>query len=651
MTILDWTIVGLYVVIALALGFVFVKKASHNTTDFFVAGRTLPWWVAGTSLVATTFSTDTPLFVAGLARNEGIHGNWFWWAAAIGHTATIFFFAKLWHRTKVLTEVEFIQCRYEASPQRSMLRVFKVFFDGIYVNCVVMASVTIAATKVVQAVMGLDSDPVFEMVLSAGSEPLFTITETGAVLLILGFCAMAYSMASGLYGVVYTDLVQFGLAMVGTIWLAIVSYNRVTENGSSFTEQIMASTAYNPDKNILGFFPDLSSMDLVTFTFLTYIFIVSWQIAPGSGYFVQRLLATRSERDSLLAFLWYNFCHYVLRPWPWIVVGLASMVFFPELNGPDAETAFPKMIDLLLGPGIKGVMVAAMLAAYMSTLDTHLNWGASYLVNDLYQPFIRPKASQKELVLTSRLSMVLLTIMALIVSTKLTGIIDAYKYIGVIVSGLGTVLILRWYWWRVNAWSEIAAILGALLIGNAVEIFLANPTDALGTAMLDSAGRPIDYFAIRAVITTFGTAIIWIAVSLLTCHEPTAKAIAFCKQVRPSGPGWRLVREREGIAKEHGEFGRSTIGWLAAIAFIYSLLFAIGSTIFARWISLAVCLVIAAVSAWVLRWIVKQSIFGDSLGGPNDPNNPGDPGSPVGTPGGGPAPGRGPLTASAVEGA
>jgi SSS family solute:Na+ symporter len=295
-------------------------------------------------------------------------------------------------------------------------------------------------------------------------------------------------------------------------------------------------------------------------------------------------------------------------------------------------------------------MIAAMLAAYMSTLDTHLNWGASYLVNDLYQPFIRPKAEQKELVLVSRLSMVLLTIMALIVSTKLTGIIDAYKYLGVVLSGLGTVLILRWYWWRVTAWSEIAAVIGALVIGNTVEILLANPKDALGAAMLDSAGRPIDYFAYRAIITTFGTAFIWIAVSLLTCHEPTAKAIAFCKQVRPSGPGWRLVREREGIAKESGEFGRSTIGWFAAIAFIYSLLFAIGSTIFARWISLAVCLVIAAVSAWGLRWIVKQSIFGDSLGGPNDPGDPGDPGSPVGVPSGGPAPGRGPLTASAVKG-
>ncbi len=612
MTGLDWFIVGLYVVIALVLGVVFSRKASRTTADFFVAGRSLPWWIAGTSLVATTFSTDTPLFVAGLARSEGIHGNWFWWAAAIGQTATIFFFAKLWRRTKVLTDVEFIQCRYDASPQRSLLRVFKVYFDGVFVNCVVMASVTIAATKVVQAVMGLGDDPVFSLIISQDAAPLFTITETGAVLLVLGFCAMVYSMASGLYGVVYTDLVQFGLAMVGTIWLAVVSFSKVTEGGG-FAEQIQASAAYNPDKNILGFFPDMSSFDLIVFTFLTYIFVVSWQTAPGSGYLVQRILATKSEKDSLLAFLWYNFCHYVLRPWPWIVVGLASMVLLPELAEPgaDAESAFPMMIDLMLGPGIKGVIVAAMLAAYMSTLDTHLNWGASYLVNDLYQPFIRPQAKPREQILVSRMTMVLLTIMALEVSTRLTGIIDAYKLLGVFVGGVGTVLILRWYWWRVTAWSEVVAIVGALALGSGCEYWLANPLDELKEPLLDASGRPIDYFAYRMVITTFGTAFIWVVVTLLTSHKPSTKAVVFCRDIRPPGPGWRFVRRREGIAAESGEFGRSAIGWLASIGLIYSMLLGIGSAIFSRWTGVLICLVIAIISAFVLKWVLSRSLFGD----------------------------------------
>ena len=611
MTPLDWIVVGLYVVIALVLGFVFVRKASHDTTDFFVAGRTLPWWVAGTSLVATTFSTDTPLFVAGIARNDGISGNWFWWSAAIGQTATIFFFAKLWRRTKVLTDVEFIQCRYEPTPERSVLRVFKVLFDGIYVNCYIMASVTIAATKVVQAVMGLGHDPVFAPHLFGSADPIFTITETGAVLLILGFCAMAYSMASGLYGVVYTDLVQFGLAMVGTIWLAIVAYhgvmhepviNGVATEGMSFAQRIQATSAYNPDKHLLSFFPPMHLKDLATITFLTYIFVVSWQNSPGSGYLVQRMLATKSEKDSLLAFLWYNFCHYVIRPWPWIVVGLASMVFFPELTGHDAERAFPLMIDKMMHTGIKGVIVAAMLAAYMSTLDTHLNWGSSYLVNDVYQPFVRPGAKQKELVLVSRISMLCLTILALIVSTTLKGILDTYLYLGVILGGLGTVLILRWYWWRVTAWSEISAIIGAVLIGNAVEHWLANPVDA--------QGQEVSYFAYRMIVTTIGTTLVWVVVSLLTYRKPSASTINFCKQVRPSGPGWARVRRQEGIPKEPGEFGRSATGWLASTVFIYSLLLGIGSAIFTRWTAAAVCLVLAAAAGFVLRWVVKRSLFG-----------------------------------------
>lgn len=606
MTGLDWLVVGLYVVVALALGVVFARRAGRTTADFFVAGRSLPWWIAGTSLVATSFSTDTPLFVAGLTRDEGIHGNWFWWSWAIGQTATVFYFAKLWRRTNVLTDVEFIQCRYDPSPQRSALRVFKVLFDGVYVNCVVMASVTIAATKIMQAVMGLGSDPIFSFVLYEGAEPWFTITETGAVLLVLGFCAMAYSMASGLYGVVYTDLVQFGLAMVGTIWLAVVSFNRVTEHGG-FSEQIESSVAYNPEKNLLGFFPDLGSMDLVTFTFMTYVFVVWWQTAPGSGYLVQRLLATKSEKDSVLAYLWFNVCHYVLRPWPWIVVGLASMVFFPDLA--DAENSFPKMINLMLGPGIKGVMVAAMLAAYMSTLDTHLNWGASYLVNDLYQPYLRPKAKARELVRVSRLAMVILTVLALVVSTKLTGIIDAYKYLGVIIGGLGTVLILRWYWWRVSAWSEIAAVAGALLIGNATEIWLANPKDSLGGPVLDAAGRPIDYYAFRVIVTTFATAVIWIGVTLLTSRKPTASTIAFCSNIRPAGPGWRYIRQRKDIPAEHGEFMRSTIGWLASIGLIYSSLLGIGSAIFSRWIGVLICMVVAIASVWVLKKVLAKSLY------------------------------------------
>lgn len=617
MTGLDWFIVALYVVIALVLGFIFAKKASHNTTDFFVAGRSLPWWIAGTSLVATTFSTDTPLYVAGLSRNEGIQGNWFWWSAAIGQTATIFFFARLWRRTRVLTEVEFIQCRYDASAERSALRVFKVLFDGVMINCIIMASVTIAASKVIQAVMGLGDDPLITWAPVAGGAPWVHVTQTDAVLIILGFCALSYSMASGLYGVVYTDLVQFVLAMVGTIWLAVVSFNAVSDGGG-FAEGLAAAQNFEP--GLLSFAPDLSlsSMDLIAFTFMCYVFVAWWPAAPGTGYFVQRLLATRSERDSMLAFLWYNFCHYVLRPWPWIVVGLASMVFFPELTGDQAEHAFPEMINLMLGTGIKGVMVAAMLAAYMSTLDTQLNWGASYLVNDLYHPFIRKFAPQKELVLVSRLAMVVLMILALLTSTQLVGILKAYKYLTVITSGVATVLILRWYWWRVTAWSEIAAVAGALVIGNACEYWLASPVDAAGHAMRDAAGRPIDWFAYRLLVTTFGTGIIWVGVTLLTSSAPTRKAVEFCRDIRPPGAGWRLVREREGLKAERGEFGLSVIGWFASMGFIFSMLLGVGAVIFSRWTDVLICLAVASVSAYVLKRVLVRALSDPATEGDGD---------------------------------
>jgi solute:Na+ symporter, SSS family len=615
MTGIDWFVVALYVVIALALGFVFARKASHNTTDFFVAGRSLPWWIAGTSLVATTFSTDTPLYVAGLSRNEGIQGNWFWWSAAIGQTATIFFFARLWRRTKVLTEVEFIRCRYDASPQRSVLRVFKVLFDGVMINCVIMASVTIAASKVIQAVMGLGEDPLVTWAPVAGGAPWINLTQTDTVLIILGFCALSYSMASGLYGVVYTDLVQFVLAMVGTIWLAVVSFNAVSEGGGGFVAGLSAAPGFRD--GLLGFAPDLSlsSMDLIAFTFMCYVFVAWWPAAPGTGYFVQRLLATRSERDSMLAFLWYNFCHYVVRPWPWIIVGLASMVFFPDLTGDAAEHAFPEMINLMLGPGIKGIMVAAMLAAYMSTLDTQLNWGASYLVNDLYQPFIRKSAAQKELVLVSRLAMAALMVMALLATTQLEGILKAYKYLTVITSGLAAVLILRWYWWRVTAWSEIAAIVGALLIGNACELWLASPVDAAGMAVLDAAGRPVDWFAYRLLVTTFGTAAVWVAVTLFTARAPSAKAVEFCRDIRPPGAGWRLVRRREGIKAERGAFGLSVIGWFASMGFIFSMLLGVGAVIFSRWTDALICLAVALVSAYILKRVLVRALSDPPAGG------------------------------------
>lgn len=583
MTTLDWLIVGIYITVAIGFGLAFARKASHNTADFFVAGRSLPWWIAGTSIVATTFSTDTPLFVAGLARNDGAHGNWFWWSAAIGQLATVFFFAKLWQRTGALTDIEFVAQRYDRSIPRDILRVFKVLFDGVFVNCIIMASVTLAATKVIQVILGLSDEPVFSL-LGAG------VTSTHLVLILLAGSALIYSVISGLYGVVYTDLVQFALAMIGSFYLAIVAYNHASgEEG--FIANLSQTEGYKD--SLIHLFPDLTSMDMLTFTFLVYVMVNWWGIAPGSGYTVQRLLATKSEKDAMLGFLWFNFCHYVLRPWPWIIVGLASMIYFPELRGSDAELAYPSMINMFLGPGIKGIMVTAMLAAYMSTVDTHLNWGASYIVNDIYQPFINSDANPKHYVTVSRISMIAFMILAASVTPFLTGILDAYKYLAVITSGIASVLILRWYWWRVSALSEISAILAALIIGNLVETYLPDIKDADGKLITNMWG-------VRMLICTFGTAAVWIPITYLTHPTPTEADRSFCKRIRVPGIGWRRVRNELRIEANSLGFGYSFVGWILAIGFIYGCLIGTGWLLLGSPIHGTIAIVIAIICAFLM---------------------------------------------------
>jgi len=355
----DWVIVGMYVLAAIAIGAAFKKKADASTEGFFLADRSLTWVVAGTSIVATTFSADTPVFVAGMSRGTGIHYNWFWWSAIIGQLATVFFFSRLWRRSGIVTDIEFLMKRYEPTPENHLLRIFKVFFDGVYINCVIMASVTLAMAKVFKVVLGLSDQALYHLPL------IGDVTPTGLLLCVLGSTAVLYSALSGLYGVVYTDLIQFALAMTGSILLAIIVYVNIS-TGDGLHANLESAPGF--DRAVLNFLPDLSHWDTAVFTFLVFIGVSWWSAAPGNGYTVQRMLSTRSERDSFLAFLWYNICHYLLRPWPWIIVGVCSLYYFPELADPEAS--FPSMIAKFMPVGLKGVMVASLLAAFMSTLDT-----------------------------------------------------------------------------------------------------------------------------------------------------------------------------------------------------------------------------------------------------------------------------------------
>ena len=583
MATLDWVIVGLYLAIALAIGVRFTRRASQSTEDYFVAGRTLPWFVAGTSIVATTFSSDTPLVVAGISREIGIHGHWFWLSAAIGQTATVFFFAKYWRRTEAMTDIEFVAQRYRPGPATSTLRVFKVLFDGVLINCTVMASVTLAMAKICKALLNLPEGTLFRIPF-LGDIDCLTLTLT-----VLSAVAVAYACFSGLYGVVYTDLLQFALAMAGSLALGGIVYVDASRS-DGLLEKLTASPDFQFD--MLHFLPDLNSSSLVAFTFITYITVTWWYRAPGNGYYVQRLLATRSERDSFLAFLWFNVCQYIIRPWPWIIVGLLSLHYLPDLQ--DPESAFPLMIDHFLPMGLKGIMVASLLAAFMSTIDTHLNWGTSYIVNDLYQPFVKPVASSRHYVRAARVVMLALMATALIVTTRVGTVLGVYKYLGVVFGGIGTVMIARWYWWRVNPLSEIAAIIASLVVGNTLQLALPSTAEA-------------DFFAIRVVITITTVTVVWVLVTLWSSPEnPGEHTIAFYRTMRIPGPGWKRVAECVDMAPPPTELLRNVSAWFVCLAFLFSVTIGVGKVLLRDVIVGTVCVTVGLLFALLLWVIVRK---------------------------------------------
>ncbi len=607
MTIYDWLIVAAYGVATIVLGLYFTRRATSSTTDFFIAGRSLPWFIAGTSIVATTYSSDTPLFVAGLSRNEGIYGNWFWWAFAIGNLASVFFFSRLWRRTEAVTDVQLVALRYEPGGATSFLRAFKSIFDGVVVNCVVMASVTVAMTKVLTVLLNLsDTEALFHL-------PLFgPVTETTAALALLSLLAVFYTTMSGLYGVVYTDLIQFALAMIGSMALAGIVYVQASAGG------LIENLAASPDFRAatLRFFPDFTAVqwsnfltwdwrnlpvaDMAAFTFMVYIGVAWWAGAPGSGFLVQRLLATKSEKDALYANLWFTFCHYVIRPWPWILVGLISMIYFPGLA--DPESAYPEMVHRFLPAGLKGIMVASLLAAFMSTLDTHLNWGASYLINDLYRPFIVKNRPPKHYVRASRICMLLLAVVAIVVGTRLSGILDAYKYIGVITGGVSLVMILRWYWWRVNPWSEISAMAASLLFGNLAQVYLANYTD--------EAGVLHDFFALRLVLVLTATTLVWLSVTFITSASPGPNVRSFYRKMRIGGPGWRRISQEEGMnaggARRDPSLGLTAAAWLSSVCCLYAALLGTGKLLLHEWRAACFFVAVLVVSGLLLRRCVRK---------------------------------------------
>lgn len=579
MTTLDWLVIAFMLATSLVVGVVFARRASAGTEEYFVAGRSLGWLMAGTSMVATTFSSDTPLFVAGLVRREGIYGNWIWWSAAPAALATTFFFAKLWRRSQAVTEVEFVAQRYAPSKVVNVLRVLRATIDGALQSAVIMASVTLAATKILGAVIGFSATPLFQIPLVGG------VTPAVLLLIVLGTVAVIYTAISGLYGVVYTDVIQFVVAMAGSVLLAAIVWWDLSHGSSGALERIAQSPAARP--GTLDLVPDIGALDLPAATFLILVTFGWVGYAPSGSHFVQRMLATRSERDAMLSMYWYTFCQFVLRSWPWVMVGLASLVYLPDIA--DAESAYPTMINRFLPAGLKGVMVASLMAAFMSTATTQMNCGASYLVNDVYRPFIAPTRSPRHYVTAGRVAMLALTAVALILTTHLDSILAAYKYLAVMVAGNAFVLVARWYWWRVNVWTEIISSLSSLCVGGAMFWLLP-----------DEPG--VDRFALRLAANLCVTTVIAIAATLFTSSVRDREAAkSFHRRLRIGGPGWLSIEQESGVPALPMNWSTSILAWLTSIALVYALLFGLGFIVLQRWSEFALSAGVAVAMFALLR--------------------------------------------------
>jgi SSS family transporter len=542
----DWLIVALYFLASAAIALVYTRRASESLDEYFVSGRALPWWLAGTSMVATTFAADTPLVVAGLVAKYGVAGNWLWWNGAISGILTVFFFARLWRRAGVLTDLEFAELRYGGKPA-AVLRGFRALYLALPINLIIMGWVTRAMVTVLQ--ISLDIHP-----------------WTAAVLLFL--VTACYTIFSGLWGVVVTDTFQFVVKMGGVIVLAVVAVNSVGGLDSMVSQTVEHFGSYEA---AFGFLPPTDKAWLPVSTLIVFLAVQWWATwypgaePGGGGYVAQRILAAKDERHGVLATLWFQIANYALRPWPWILVGFVALIRYPDLAKPE-EGYVRVMVDVLPSP-LKGLLLATFAAAYMSTIGTHLNWGASYLVNDVYLRFIKPAASRRAQVIASRVATVTLMLCSLVVMAYLDSVEQGWKILIGLGAGTGAVFILRWYWWRINAWSEISAMVTSFVVSLALHFMGVNAADT-------SSG---DYA--KAMLISVGiTTAVWLAVTLATPPEPDAVLDTFYRRVRPGGPGWRRVAGRLGFAGDTIPGGAlSWVNWVAGVTAVYASLFGVGA--------------------------------------------------------------------------
>ena len=586
MTSLDWAIIAVYILASTGIALYYSRRASSSTSEFFLTGRNLPWWLAGTTMVATTFAADTPLAITELVAGHGIAGNWLWWNMLLGGMLTTFFFARLWRRAGILTDVEFVELRY-SGPPAAFLRGFRALYLGLVMNMVIIGWVNLALEKILRVMFpGLTLFGVAELTF-LGFTFSAHLLVVGMILALVAF----YSSMAGLWGVSVTDVLQFVLAMAGSIILAVIAL-QIPEIGG-----IAGLKAQLPEW-IFRFTPEVGGgglsggLSLSLTAFIAYLGVQWWATwypgadPGGGGYIAQRMMSAKDEKHSLFATLWFTVAHYAIRPWPWIIVALVSVALYPDLPPEQQGEGFVMVMRDYLPSGLLGLLLAAFLAAYMSTISTQLNWGASYLVNDFYGRFVNRSGSDADYVRAARIATVLSMVLSLFVTAKMDRISDAWAFIIQASAGIGLVLILRWFWWRINAWSEIAAMLAPLLLFPFIRHDVAFP-DSL-------------------FILVGWTTVIWLAVTWLTRPEDDATLDRFYQRVHPGGVGWRPVAERfPDLAGDTG-YGQLFIDWLAGCIMVIAALFGIGRLVLGEYAAGAGYLAVAGLAAAIIYWHLSR---------------------------------------------
>ncbi len=578
---LDWIIIISFLLLTLLIGFIVSKKSGENASEFFLSGRNMPWWLLGLSMVATTFSTDTPNLVTDIVRNNGVAGNWVWWVFLLTGLLTVFVYAKLWRKSNVNTDIEFYELRYSGKPAK-FLRGFRAVYLGVVFNVLAMGGISLAAIKIGQVMLGLTA---FE-----------TIGIAGAI-------TVVFSTLGGFKGVVYTDFLLFFVAMAGSIGAAYYLVN-IPEIGG-----VQALITHPNVADKISMLPDFSNTEQLIMLLIIPLAVQWWSAwypgaePGGGGYIAQRMLASKDENHAIGATFFFNIMHYALRPWPWILVALASLVVFPDIA--SIQEAFPAVSEDKLGhdlaysamltklpTGLLGLVLASLIAAYMSTISTHLNWGASYIVNDFYTQQINPSATEKQKVNVGRLATVILFLASAILALLLTNALQLFDFILMFGAGTGLIFILRWFWWRINAWSEISAI----FVSGIVSV-LFNMEVVSSVLFGDSALMP-EYMKFPMVVLI--TTVVWLVVTFLTPAEDKEVLLSFYKKTVPGGPGWKAIVGNEQIKNEGWSVPSGILAMLLALAMIYCLLFATGYFIYGNLQLGGILMLIALISAYLL---------------------------------------------------